>query len=131
MENEILQLGGPHLKECKCCGIEFYGRRNQKFVNTAHKAQYNNEKRALKTEKLKPIFKRMRTSYEVLNNYAKNGKLGRWMYITDLIKEGFDANIPTNLIKSKEDGAEYYKLLDYAYRLSEDGTKIIIQKVND
>ena len=129
MENEILQLGGPHLKECNCCGIEFYGRRNQKFIDTKHKANYNNQKNAMKREKLSPLFKKMTTSYGVMENCKKGDLLDRWINITDLIKEGFDANIPTNLIKSKTDGKQFYKLLDYAFRLSEDGTKIIIHQL--
>lgn len=129
MEHEILQLGGPHLKACKCCGLEFYGRRNQKFIDTTHKANYNNQKNAVKREKLSPVFKKMATSYYVMENYQRRDMLDRWIHITDLIKEGFDANIPTNLIKSKTDGKQFYKLLEYAFRLSEDGTKIIIHQL--
>jgi len=56
MEGEIIQLGGPHHKICACgCHTEFYGRRNQKFVDTLHKANINNEKRARRNKPLADV----------------------------------------------------------------------------
>ena len=45
--HHIIQLKGPHLKVCECgCEQQFYGRRNQKYIDSSHKSKANNEKRS-------------------------------------------------------------------------------------
>lgn len=128
MENNIIQLGGPHLKTCKCCDIQFYGRRNQKYF-PKHKAKVNNEVAAKRREKLSQTFRNMEKCYSILIKIRDINLLDQWIPITDLTRDGFDPNIPSNSIKTKKDGIEFSKLADFAFRLSDDASKIIIHQI--
>jgi hypothetical protein len=129
MESNIIQLGGPHYKICKCgCKTEFNGRRNQKYF-PKHKAKVNNKAAAKRREKLSPTFRKMEKCYSILVKIRNLNLLDQWIPITDLTRDGFDPNIPSNSIKTKKDGTEYYKLADFAFRLSDDASKIIIHQI--
>ena len=53
------------------------------------------------------------------------------MAVSDLSRKGFDPNIPTTRLKDKDTGIEYMVLLNFAYRVSDEGTKIIIFDLNN
>lgn len=131
MEEEkfILQLGGPHLKTCACpCGTEFYGRRNQKYVDLKHKARINNDKRSSQLEKFKLWFDEIRITYRALE--LGLGQVGdkNWIYIGELAKHGFNPDCATKMATSKEE-IEFKYILDFAFRLSEDKQYVQIVKM--
>jgi len=128
MENEIIQLGGPHLKTCPCgCKTPFYGRRNQVFVNTQHKAKYNNLLRSERRAPLAGIFAQMETNYRILEKYYPSST-GQWIKFSPLLKEGFDANAPYTLEKDIDTGTVYRVLANFLFTQSKDNQHVIIFK---
>ena len=116
---EILQLGGPHLKTCEFCGVEFYGRRNQKYCTTKHKANMNNEKRSSAREQFDPWFQEMIVTYKsILRVYPKRDK-DNWVYIGELTKHGFNPDCATKEIKNSE-GEVFEYIFGFVFRLSDD-----------
>lgn len=127
--NEIIQLKGPHLKTCGCnCGIQFRGRRNQKYFNNLHKSEVNNAKRDKKMKKFNPEFIDIRHSYEALEKGLKEVDENGWIYIGKLIKLGFNPDCPTKRVVNKN-GVLYKCILDIAFRLSEKKDHVQIIKL--
>ena len=120
---------GPHLKTCICgCEIEFWGRRNQKFLDHNHKNKVNNLKRAMRMEPLSKLFSQLETNYRILVKYYLLSKGNRIKY-SDLLKEGFDPNAPCTFQKNKNDGVQYRVLLNYCFNQSPDNQFIQIFKL--
>lgn len=116
---EILQLGGPHLKTCKCCGIQFYGRKNQKFCTPLHKAKVNNQKRSELNEEFSPWFREMTISYKALHSSLNQRDEDLWISISVVTGKGFNPDIATK--RFKVEGDKIYKLLfDIAFNISKD-----------
>lgn len=126
-ENEILQLGGPHHKTCEYCGIEFYGRRNQKFCDPTHKAAHNNHKRSENTEAFEPWFKEMKTSYRALQYGLHHADENGWILSSKLTQQGFDPDCATKEVTNKK-GEPFERLLDIVFRLSKDQKHVQIFK---
>lgn len=129
MENSTFQKRGPHLKTCICgCEIEFWGRRNQKFLSASHKNKTNNLKRSIRMEPLSKLFSQLETNYRILKKYYRQSK-GDWIKYSNLLKEGFDPNAPCTFQKSKNTGTQYRVLLNYCFHQSEDNQFIQIIKL--
>jgi hypothetical protein len=105
MENTDYSI--KYLKTCACgCGTKFNGRLNQKYFNTSHKAKANNLKAAKRRKELSSIFARMEVNYFIFLEMKENDKLGVWFDISEVIRKGFDPNIPTNQLKNSKDKRE-------------------------
>ena len=78
-----------------------------------------------------PTFEKMERCYLLLQKIKEEGKLKVWMPISDLTRKGFDPNIPTTRLKDKKTGTEHMVLLNFAYRISDEGTQIIIFELNN
>ena len=127
--HHIIQLKGPHLKVCECgCEQQFYGRRNQKYIDSSHKSKVNNEKRNQELEWFNPLFDDVRKSYQALVKGLKEADEKGWVYIGKLTKHGFNPDCLTQLGTNKEK-KEYKYILDMAFRISEDEKYIRIIKL--
>lgn len=127
-QNEIIQLKGSHLKKCGCgCEQQFYGRKNQKYIDDSHKSKVNNAKRDKKMEKFNPEFNDIRHSYEALEKGLKEVDENGWLYIGKLTKIGFNPDCPTNRVVAKN-GEVYKSILDVVFKLSEKKDHIQIFK---
>ena len=127
-KNEIIQLKGPHLKTCACgCKQQFYGRSNQKYINSSHKSKANNEKRSKELARFTPLFDDVRKSHKALVKGLKEVDEKGWVYIGNLTKLGFNPDCLTQQGKNKEK-TEYKYILDIAFRVSEDEKYISIIK---
>ena len=82
-------------------------------------------------QEVKPTFEKMELCYRLLQKIKEEGKLKVWIPISDLTRKGFDPNIPSTRLKDKKTGAEYMVLINFAYRVSDEGTKIIIVELNN
>jgi hypothetical protein len=130
--NMMIEDNGLHFKVCACgCETTFMGRSNRKFLNTRHKSKVNNQIRSNRRKVLVPTFEKMELCYRLLQKIKEEGKLKVWMPISDLTRNGFDPNIPSTRLKDKKTGAEYMVLINFAYRVSDEGTKIIIVELNN
>ncbi|MDG1056510.1 MAG: hypothetical protein P8O83_02195 [Flavobacteriaceae bacterium] len=130
MENTDYSI--KYLKTCACgCGTKFNGRLNQKYFNTSHKAKANNLKAAKRRKELSSIFARMEVNYFIFLEMKENDKLGVWFDISEVIRKGFDPNIPTNQLKNSKDGSIHHRIADFVYKISEDGLQIIIHQYNN
>jgi len=128
-KNEIIQLKGPHLKTCECgCEQQFYGRRNQKYIDDSHKSKVNNAKRDEKMKKFKPLVNDMLHSYEALEKGLKEVDENGWIYIGKLTKLGFNPDCLTQQAKDLEK-TEFKYILDLAFRVYEDEKYIQIIKL--
>lgn len=127
--NEILQLGGPHIKKCLWCGIQFYGRNNQKFCSTNHKAHYNSQKRAKQDKALIPWFKEMNISYKALKSCLQLRDKNGWIKTSVLTGKGFDPDVATKRVRDNDH--KIYKLLfDIAFVISEDKSHVHFDKID-
>ena len=128
-KNEIIQLKGPHLKTCGCgCEQQFYGRSNQKYIDSSHKSKANNEKRNKELARFIPLFDDVRKSYKTLVKGLQEVDENGWVYIGELTKHGFNPDCLTQQGKNKEK-TEYKYILDIAFRVSEDEKYIQIIKL--
>lgn len=127
--DEILQLGGPHLKKCPWCGVQFYGRSNQKFSSTNHKAHYNSQKRAKRDQMLTPWFKEMIVSYSALKSCLRLRDENGWIKTSVLTGKGFDPDIATKRVLNSS-GETYMLLFDIAFSLSEDNSHVHFDKID-
>lgn len=120
METSNSNLGsGPHQKKCQYCGIEFFGRNNQKFCCLNHKAIFNNEKRTKANYKFEPWFSEMKASYRALSLSINKVDKNSWTQLSKLTKLGFDPDCAHKKGMAKND-SEYSQLFDIIYRLSDD-----------
>lgn len=119
MEKQILQLGGPHLKTCVYCGVEFYGRKNQKYCCPQHKSVINNEKQANLIEQFNPWFQEMIVSYKALKSSLHLRDENKWIKASKLTTKGFDPDVATKTGTS-DDSTQFKFLFDIAYLVSED-----------
>lgn len=127
MERDSLPGKGPHLKKCHCCGEEFMGRLNQKFLDVLHKARFNNEKRAKRLKPLALIFAQLETNYRLLKKYFLVSK-GEWIRFSDMLREGFNANAPYNQLYFKDFEGEFRGCAGFAFQQSKDNKSVIIIK---
>jgi hypothetical protein len=129
MEQEN-QNGGSYPMTCLCgCETQFRGRRNQKFLNTTHKAYFNNEKRAMRNAPLAEIFAQMANNMRILIKYYPKSK-GQPILYSPLLKEGFNPNAPCEMGKANDTGIEYRVLANYYFRQTENNQQITIYKIN-
>ena len=130
MKDNIIQLGGSYHKKCPCgCETEFFGRRNQKYLNNRHKAKFNNEKKAVRNEEIGPILAQIENNYHILKKYypkSKNTKI----VLSLMLKEGFHPNAPHVPLKIITTGKELRSLGKYCFRMSEDNQFITINQFN-
>ncbi len=122
---------GTYSKVCACgCGETFIGRRNKKFYNETHKANFNNEKRAERMEKLTGTFTVMQNNYRILEKYYPKSK-GKPIPYFWLLKEGFNPNAPFQRAKGRDDGEEYFALADLMFRQPPRDKERIIIEINE
>ncbi len=128
-KNEIIQLKGPHLKTCGCgCKQQFYGRSNQKYIDSSHKSKANNEKRSKELARFTPLFDDVIKSYNALVIGLKEVDEKGWVYIGKLTKLGFNPDCLTQQAKDIEK-TEFKYILDLAFRVYEDEKYIQIIKL--
>ncbi len=127
-KEEIIQLGGPHLKTCPWCEVQFYGRSNQKFCSISHKGAMNRVKSEKTTQKFNTWFKEMKIAHKALSSsFAQRNEDG-WVKAGIAAGKGFDPDVATKLGTSKN-GDQFKMLFDYAFRLSDDRQFIQIIKL--
>ena len=127
--HHIIQLKGPHLKVCECgCEQQFYGRRNQKYIDSSHKSKVNNEKRNQELEWFNPLFDDVRKSYQALVKGLQEVDEKGWVYIGELTKNGFNPDCFTQRVKN-ENGVVFKRILDMAFLLSEKKDHVQIFKI--
>lgn len=115
---EIPQLGGPHLKACHCgCDQVFFGRLNQKYFNLEHKAKINNKIRSELNKPLKDALLQIKVNYRLLERFYKESK-GLPIRFSKLISLGFDLNSYFKNSKLKETGESVLRIEEFAFSIS-------------
>ena len=128
--NEILQLGGPHYKVCECgCETEFYGRKNQKYVDSTHKSRVNNLKRQNNDDLFRSTFSQIRLNYHTLIECLLLVDKDGWVAYRELVKLGFDPDAPFGRAWNKDRNIEFKSILDVAFRLSDNKDYVQIFKI--
>lgn len=126
---ESIDLGGQYSRTCLCgCEISFKGRRNQKFLDTKHKAIYNNEKAAKLRETIQTDIKKLEANLRILRKHYSKSNGEKWIHYSELLVEGFDPNGLFYGEKDKKTGMRVRRIGEFAFSQSEDNRTVIIYK---
>lgn len=114
------------MQNCLECGEKIMGRIDKKFCSDACRNAYNNKQNKDQTNLMRNINNKLRKNFKILSeqNFIENkAKTTR----NKLSVAGFDFEYFTN-IKTYKNGAQYFFVYDYGYKLLEDDFILVVKK---
>jgi hypothetical protein len=125
--SKVTKYGHSYPKTCVCgCTERFIGRRNQKFLNDAHRYRYNNNKAAEKNTITKKLVNLIKRNYLILQKYHPQSLGKNWLYLPNLIIDGFSPLTYTGIEKETENGRDWFCLDNFLFYI--ENNNILITK---
>lgn len=112
-------------RECKECGQQLRGRKDQKFCSDYCRNTFNNRLNEDATKYIRRINNILRKNRRILDQLNPNGKVT--VEGITLAEEGFNFHYYTNIYVTKT-GSNYYFCYDQGYRKVDDDRYMLVHK---
>lgn len=114
------------MQTCLECGEKIIGRVDKKFCDDSCRNSYNNKQKKNDTKLMRNINNTLRKNFKILSELQFNDNKAKTTK-NKLASLGFDFEYITN-IKTYKNGAQYFFVYDYGYKLLEEDFVLVVKK---